>query len=969
MIRSSLGRAAWLIAAAPLALVAQTSTTPSAPSKPSDGGAASAPASGKRRTLTLADYGKWNRITGTALSANGKWMSFIYQPNDGDGTLHIQSLDSEKRFTIPVGSAPVFADNSASVAYFVSPPERRAGGRGAGGGAPGGPGGNAPGGAPQRPGAGAPGAALPARRAEVLDLTTGEKFAVSNAATIKFAEGGNWVAVRTNKPVATATHNGADLILRDLKTSNTRNIGNVGLYEFDRTGRLLAYTVDAADRMGNGVYLIDLASGETRVLTSGAKDFDMLVWSDTASHLAVLRGEKSSAHRQKDNALLAWMDLGTPRSRAIVFDSAAQAMTGSGMPAAMTISEFTAPRFSKDGARISVGIKEQEAEPAKSDEPQANVDVWHYKDPEPQSVQMVRLNGDRRSTYGATFDLASKKLLRLADSAMRNVTLTPNARWGIGRLDRPYRGEVSWGGAKADYYRVNVSTGERSLIANGLTRTMGVSPDSKWFLYLKDGNVMAYNIDAGTSARIDAGAKVSFIDSEDDHPYERPTYGVAGWSKDGKSVLLNHRYDIWQLALDGSKAVNLTAGAGEAGAIRYRLARLDAPRGRGFGGGGGGGDDDDDGIDLTKPILYSTYGEWTKKSGYSRGMAGKAPTTLVWEDKAIGGAIAAKDADRLIFTQQTFNEFPDWWVASKSFAAPRKVTDANPQLGEYAWGSKKLVDYTDARGNKLQATLTLPANYEPGKKYPMIVYFYEKMSNTHNQFSNPVYDDRPHMSAYASDGYLVLQPDVVYTIGRPGTSAVDDVTSAVKKVIELGYADPKHVGLQGHSWGGYQSSFIITQTDMFAATVTGAPPTNLMSFYDQLYKQTGTVQQGIMELGQVRMGIDSTPWTAKALYESQSPVHNVQNIKTPFLILQGTADGAVDWVQGLEYFNAARRNGKNVIFLSYPDEPHHLTKKENQKDFQIRMKQYFDHYLKDAPAPRWMTDGVPQVRKGMEPPL
>jgi len=206
----------------------------------------------------------------------------------------------------------------------------------------------------------------------------------------------------------------------------------------------------------------------------------------------------------------------------------------------------------------------------------------------------------------------------------------------------------------------------------------------------------------------------------------------------------------------------------------------------------------------------------------------------------------------------------------------------------------------------------------------------------------------------------------VYTIGKPGTSAVDDVTSAVKKVIELGYADPKHIGLQGHSWGGYQSSYILTQTDMFAAVVTGAPPTNLVSFYNELYKQTGTVQQGIMEVGQVRMGAGVTPWSAHELYESQSPIHQAEKIKTPFLILHGTADGAVDWHQGLEYYNAARRLGKEVILLSYPDEPHHLAKEENQKDFQVRMKAFFDHYLKGTPAPKWMTEGVPFLQKGKE---
>ena len=334
-------------------------------------------------------------------------------------------------------------------------------------------------------------------------------------------------------------------------------------------------------------------------------------------------------------------------------------------------------------------------------------------------------------------------------------------------------------------------------------------------------------------------------------------------------------------------------------------------------------------------------------------------------DKSIGNPLVAERADRMIYTQQTFNEYPNYWLSDKRFASPRQVTDAHPDLfKEFAWGSKKLIDYTNSKGQRLQATMTLPANYEAGKRYPMLVYFYEIMSNTHHNFNIPPYDDRPHMATYASNGYIVLQPDVVYEIGKPGSSALDCVGSAVRKAIELGYADPKRVGLQGHSWGGYQSSFIVTQTDMFAAVVTGAPPTNLVSFYGTLYRSSGNIQQGITEAGQVRMGREVTPWNAHALYESQSPIHHTPNIKTPFLILHGTADGAVDWGQGLEFYAAARRLGKQVILLSYPEEAHHLGRRENQKDFQIRMRQFFDHYLKGAPAPEWMTQGVPQVQKG-----
>lgn len=970
--RSSVRRLALALAfLVPTVVLAQSNT-----GAPAQQGASTRKDPGGLKVLNLADYGVWRRIASAAISPDGHWMAYVLQPNDGDATLLVKQLDGDKVYTVNAGTAPTagrgeggggfggaaanaptFSADSRFIGYYVNPPGAAARGRGA-----------RQGGA----GRGGNGATAPTpRKFELLDVASGEKFDVPNAASFKFAKSGRWLAVRTAKTPADTSHEGADLVLRDLSTGATRNIGNANQYDFDDAGRLLAYTVDAVGRLGNGLYLVDLGSGETRTIDGAAETYDALQWSNEGTDLAVLRGTKKPDFAQRDNVLLVWSRLGAPNSTKMEYDPSKDAR----FPKGMVLSEYSTPHFSRDGARVFVGIKEQEPAPPKpcaeggECEPQANVDVWHWKDPDPQSVQMIRIQQLRRSTYPATVLVGSGQLVRLGDENMPVVTPTATGTWAIGRDDSAYRGEVAWGGGHADYYRVNTATGERTPIEKKVVRTMGTSPDGKWFLYLKDKHVRAVNLETMKTVDLDDGEKLSFIDTDDDHPYEVPTYGVAGWSKDGKYVLLDHKYDIWAVPLDGGAAIDVTGGAGAAQQIQFRLVRLDRAATRGGRAGGGIfgsalGAEDDEGVDLTKPLLLSAYGEWTKKTGYWRATLGRTPTPLVWADKQISQAQKAERADRVIFTEQTFSEFPDYWVSTTAFASPRKVTDANPQLAEYTWGSKVLVDYTNSKGRKLQATLTLPAGYQPGKKYPMLVYFYEIMSNTHHAFSMPVYDDRPHISTYASNGYLVLQPDVVYEIGKPGSSAVDCVESAVKKVIELGYADPQHIGLQGHSWGGYQSSYILTRSKLFAAVVTGAPPTDLISFYDETYPGTGTLQQGIMELGQVRMGDGATPWTAKDLYEDQSPIFHVRDITTPFLILHGTADNAVDWHQGLEFYGAARRWGKKVILLSYPGEPHHLARKENQKDFQIRMKQFFDHYLMDGPEPKWMRDGVPQVHKG-----
>ena len=926
------------------------------------------------KPIALEDYAKFKRITAAAISADGKWMHYTVTPNDGDGTLFVKSLDGDKVHEIARGANPAFSEDGRWFGYFIAPPAAQGRGRG-----------NRGGGGGQAQGAAA--TETPAARPfEIIELATGTKSSFPSVGTFAFSPDGEWLLMRP--PSATApgaggaaggrggrgggggdtppdsNAPGTDLLMRRLATGEQRYLGNVGSYAFDDAGKQMAYTVRGQQRLGNGVYLMTLASGEQRMLDSATADYDQLAWSTEGAHLAVLRGDKPRGKALRENVLLTWRNAGTPQTQASTFDPA----KATAFPSGMVVSEFSAPRWSTDGARLLIGLKEQDAEKPETTEPQANVDVWHWKDDDPQSQQVVQLANARRATKAAVLDVATGTLRQIVDEALTAVTPTDDLKWAIGRDDRAYSGEVAWGGSRSDIYRVNLTTGERTLIDKSLSRTMGTSPDGKWFLYLKGGRVYSYELASGKSTVIDGGR--SFVNAEDDHDYEKPVYGVAGFTADGKAALFYDRYDVWSLPLAGGTPANLTKGEGARQSVRYRITRLGAGgggggRGGGRGGGAGAGQEP---IDLSKPVLLSAFGEWTKKSGYSELSPAGTVAPLIWADKSIGAPIAAKNADRLLFVQQAFTEYPNYWVADKKFSNPKKVTDAQPEIfKEYAWGSKQLIDYKNSRGQRLQATLTLPAGYEPGKKYPMLVYFYELMSDTHHNFSFPVYDDRPHMSTYASNGYLVLQPDVRYEIGKPGTSALDCVTAAVKKVIELGYADPARVGLQGHSWGGYQSSFIVTQTNMFAAVVTGAPPTDLTSFVGTLYRSTGTIQQGITEVGQVRMGKDTTPWSAHELYESQSPVHNAPKITTPFMILHGTADGSVDHAQGLEFYAAARRLGKKVILLSYPDEGHHLGRRENQKDFQIRMRQFFDHYLKGAPAPVWMVDGVPQLRKGLDP--
>lgn len=884
----------------------------------------------QQKPLTVHDYEKWSRIVNTNLSNNGEWFAYTTQPNGGDNVLHIKSLIGNTVYEIPNGNRAMFSKDNKWATYLITPGQDE-----------------------QKK--------LKKQKkpilstAELLNLSTGEKIEIERADKIQFLKGGGfWLVQREKHPDDKSTKKGSDLVLMDLKTLKSMSIGNVSEFSENKKQSFLAYLTNADDNIGNGLYILDLATSTIQAIDTDTLVYSSLTWDDKdapkakwntkGNALAVIKQHKVETLTHEKSSLLIAENIG--------INTKLTEIKADAFPTGMVLSSDRNLTWTSNATSIIVGLKKQEVVHKMSKDTVANVEVWHWNDDRIQSVQKRQLNRDLRFTYAYAVHTNDKSIVALTNDDVKTLLTSTHPKFMVVRDDDRLRNDVNWGVTPTDLYRIDLKSGAKIRFAENIKRALGYSPDGRYYLYQKVSNGVAnmivYDLEHNKTTNLTQNTMVKFMNVDHIYPHENPTYGIAGWTADKKSVLVNHKYDIWELTLDGSKATNITKGEGEKNNIIFRYTDLNP---------------DEEYINKKEEITLSAFGELTKKNGFYSLKIGSSPKSLLYKDANFGRPTKAENANVVVLTRQTFVDFPDYYKTNTKFNKLSKITDVNPQQKEYAWGSRKLVEFKNGKGRTVQGTLTLPANYEKGKKYPTIIYFYEKMSDRHHSYSMPRYDDRPHMSTYASNGYMVFMPDVYFEEGKPGTSSLDGITSAAQALIDQGYADPDNIGLQGHSWGGYQTSFILTQTDMFKTIVIGAPPTNLESFYNNIYGSTGTNHHGIMEIGQVRMGRGATPWTAREAYQRENPMFHVPNINTPFLILHGTADGAVDWSQGLELYNAARRLDKEVIFLSYPGEGHHLSNKANQIDFQIRMKQYFDAHLKGAEAPKWMIDGVPHINQ------
>ena len=903
-------------------------------------------------TLAPADYARWESFGATELSPDGRWLAYELRRVDEDVALVIRELATDSTRRVEHGTRPAFSADGRWLAYLV--------------------------GVSRRDQERADESKQPVHtRLEIVNLRTGTLSAPKDVASFQFSGDGRYLAWRGYPPAGRQAR-GADLVVRDLASGLDTNFGNVAEFAWQEEGSLLGMVIDAEARAGNGVRLYAPAAGTMRTLASDTATFSGLAWRKRADDLAVFKARPSQEHEDSTHDVLAWTALGSARPRDFHLDAFAHA----GLPADTRIAEARPLLWADDGSVIFIGLQRWERKPkpavpdsARGDsigadsvrarptrpdsaragrdsssaragagagrEDPAGVEVWHARDVDIMPEQKVRSERDRNRSDLAAWHLRPDRLVRLSDNVSEDLTLAFGQKVAVALAGTPYDRERMFGPIYRDLYVIDVASGERVKAAERIEFQYGPSATGRYLLYLSKDHYWVYDRSTRQHTNITARLGTGFINVKDDHTVpQKPPYGVGGWLKDDRAVLLYDEYDIWEVRPDGSGGTRLTNGAAER--LRHRRVWLDP--------------DEDRFVDWARPVYVTLYGERTKQYGYGRLRRGGGVERLVLLDKQVSRLTKAKRADTYVYRVEGFDDPPDYFAGSGRLADARQVTATNPFLGEYAWGRSELIDYTSARGEPLQAALHYPAHYEPGRKYPMIVYFYEITSNQLHTFSAPSERTPYNPTVFTQDGYFVLRPDITYRDRNPGLSAVEALVPAVDRVIELGLVDPKKVGIVGHSWGAYQTAFTVTQTDRFAAAVAGAPLTDLISMYLSIYWNSGGTDARIFEISQGRMAVP--PWDDIQAYMKNSPLFNIATLNTPLLVAFGDKDGAVDWHQGIELYNAARRADKDLVLLVYEGENHSLAKKPNQLDYHRRIRQWFAHYLKGEPAADWMLSGV-----------
>ncbi|MGE4287065.1 MAG: prolyl oligopeptidase family serine peptidase [Salinivirgaceae bacterium] len=918
----------------------------------------------QKQVLSTSDFAGWKRIEDRQISQRGAYVMYELNAQKGDGQVIIYQVQSKTNDTVPLAHQAKFAPNENFVALKLTTP-------------------------------------TDSIRKLKLAKTAKDKmpkdslgiYILSNKSWLKYPdlisfqvpkEKGNWMAalLKHQEPKADTTAVAADTLAQPEKKEDKPKkkksrkkpgkdnnylllinplsgqqlvFNRVESYVLSDEGNRLALVSKINDTAKVfALITVNTETVETDTLVQDSLSFKALTFDKAGRQLAYLAS--ADTVKQKTYALFLCEPGKTSPARLV--DT-----LNTGLPKQWAPSENGTLYFSDDATKLYLGTAPRPKVPQKDtlpDDEKAKLDVWSWTDLELQPMQLKNLEKDLKQNYLAVYRIKEKKLLQLADTLIESVRLVNqnNGELALGFDSKPYARASSWTGKRLmDVYLLNLKTGDKKQVLRGQS-LVHLSPNGKYVLWYNatDSSYYSLNTKTGQQLALTKHLPVLFCDELHDTPSDPWPYGLAGWASDDAYVLVYDRFDIWKLDPRGKQAaVNITNHWGRKNSTRLRYQKLDP---------------DEVFISAEQEVILQGFNEETYVEGYyaTRLQQAQNPRVLLEGNYMLGSLEKAKESDQLIWSAQTLSQYPDIKLSRPDFKAVTTLSQANPQQEKYNWATVELVQWKSFANDTLRGLLYKPEDFDPEKKYPMVVYFYERSSQDINRYYIP----SPSRSIinktfYASRGYLVFVPDIVYTTGAPGPNAYDAIVSGTQYLINrFPFVDAAKIGLQGQSWGGYQTAYLITRTDMFAAAMAGAPVSNMTSAYGGIRWGSGMSRMFQYEHTQSRIG--GTLWEKPWHYIENSPLFYAPKVNTPLLMMHNDNDGAVPWYQGIEYFVALRRLDKPVWLLNYNGMEHNIESKywANRMDLSTRMLQFFDHYLKGAPAPEWMLKGIPAVEKGQK---
>ncbi|MFZ6023464.1 MAG: S9 family peptidase [Bacteroidota bacterium] len=765
---------------------------------------------------------------------------------------------------------------------------------------------------------------------------------------------------RTNRagarPAAERVEEGTELVLKNLLTGEERRFTLVKDYFFNKAGTVLLIETtrkNSDESSVTSLTKLNLKNNSMAVIFKRFNEAKSYRMDEAGTQVAFVTERDSSSKALQKFYKLYYHKDGMDSARLLADNKT------SGLPANWTISDnANSIVFSKSGNRLFLTTLPiwPVRDTTVPEMDRVSVDVWNYNDDYIQPVQLRNLNTELRRSYTAYYDLASNQVVQLANEKIRIVVPTQEGDGAVfyGVSDFGKRIATQWQGFSLnDVYKINPTTGVSEVIRKDLKGgNLQPSYTGKYLLFFDEKKQQYFVYNNGTQQlyQVAKDIKVALGDEANDVPDDPNAYGIVKWSQGDQYVYVYDRYDIWQVDPEGKAAsVRLTAGRKDKTTFRYVNT-----------------DQEERFIKAGQTLLLRLFDERDKSTGLATMNLFNKEFKQVFKEKMSMSPVIqkAKDAHVLLYTKETYQQSPNLYVQLAD-GVVKQLSNTNPQQSGYNWGTAELFKWKAYTGKEVEGIVYKPEDFDPKKKYPMIVYFYERSSQGLYGYNAPSpTPSRLNISFFVSRGYVVFVPDIWYKKGYPGQGAYDYILSGTRAVVKQGYADSTKLGLQGQSWGGYQVAHLITRTNLYAAAWAGAPVVNMTSAYGGIRWGTGLNRQFQYEKTQSRIG--ATLWEKPNLYIENSPLFHLPKVTTPLVIMANDADDAVPWYQGIEYYTAMRRLGKKVWMLNYNNEAHNLVERRNRKDIQIREQQFFDYLLKGDKPAKWITDGVPATMKGKD---